>query len=51
MKEAMAETQRRRRLQETHNQENKITPQTIQKEIFFLDSRLTALRKEKQEQN
>ena len=50
MREAMAETQRRRSIQKAYNQENKITPQTIQKEIFFLDPRLTALRKEKQEQ-
>jgi len=49
MQEAMTETQRRRSIQESHNQENKITPRTIQKEIFFLDPRLTALRKEKQE--
>ncbi|RHZ37306.1 excinuclease ABC subunit UvrB [endosymbiont GvMRE of Glomus versiforme] len=51
MREAMAETQRRRNIQEAHNQKNQITPQTIQKEIFFLDPRLTALRKEKQEKN
>ncbi|RHZ36824.1 excinuclease ABC subunit UvrB [endosymbiont GvMRE of Glomus versiforme] len=51
MREAMAETQRRRNIQEAHNRKNQITPQTIQKEIFFLDPRLTALRKEKKEQN
>lgn len=51
MREAMAETRRRRSIQAAHNQENKITPQSIQKEIFFLDPRLTALRKEKQAQN
>jgi len=51
MREAIAETRRRRSIQETHNQENKITPQTIQKEIFFLDPRLTALRKEKKAKN
>jgi excinuclease ABC subunit B len=51
IREAMGETQRRRSIQKAHNQENKITPQTVQKEIFFLDPRLTALRKEKQEQN
>ena len=50
MHEAMAETERRRNIQAAHNQKNKITPQTIQKEIFFLDPRLTALRKEKKEQ-
>ncbi|CAJ0917017.1 178_t:CDS:2 [Entrophospora sp. SA101] len=51
MHQAMNETQRRRNLQKAHNQKNQITPQTVQKEIFFLDPRLTALRKEKQEQN
>ena len=50
MRKAMVETQRRRSIQKAYNQENKITPQTIQKEIFFLDPRLTVLRKEKQEQ-
>jgi len=50
MSQAMNETQRRRNIQQKHNQENQITPQTVRKEIFFLDSRLTALRKEKQEQ-
>lgn len=49
MRESMAETQRRRKIQEEYNKANKITPQTIQKEIFFLDPRLTALRKSKQE--
>ena len=51
MRQAMNETQRRRNIQQKHNQKNQITPQTVQKEIFFLDPRLTALRKEKQEQN
>ncbi|CAG8662631.1 877_t:CDS:2 [Funneliformis caledonium] len=50
MRAAMTETQRRRLIQATHNKANKIIPQTIQKEIFFLDPRLTALRKKKQEQ-
>jgi excinuclease ABC subunit B len=50
MHQAMNETQRRRNIQQKHNQKNQITPQTVQKEIFFLDPRLTALRKEKQEQ-
>ena len=50
MSQAMNETQRRRNIQQKHNQENQITPQTVRKEIFFLDPRLTALRKEKQEQ-
>ncbi|KLL03245.1 MAG: excinuclease ABC subunit B [Mycoplasmataceae bacterium CE_OT135] len=51
MRQAMNETERRRNLQKSHNQKNQIIPQTVQKEIFFLDPRLTALRKEKQEQN
>jgi excinuclease UvrABC helicase subunit UvrB len=50
MREAMAETERRRNIQAAHNRKNEIIPQTVQKEIFFLDPRLTALRKEKKEQ-
>jgi excinuclease ABC subunit B len=51
MHEAMIETERRRSIQAAHNKKNEITPQTIRKEIFFLDPRLTSLRKEKKEQN
>ncbi len=48
MQQAMDETERRRTLQEAHNKENNITPQTIKKEIrrgieFDLKARKTAM--------
>lgn len=52
MREAIYETQRRRHIQETHNQQNQITPQSVKKEIFdvFLNPQTTALLKKKKEQ-
>ncbi|MBM2831149.1 MAG: excinuclease subunit [Dehalococcoidia bacterium] len=47
MKEAIAETQRRRRIQESYNREHGITPQGIRKAIKDITDRVKAVAEEK----